>query len=106
MRSGRGGDHRVKNTSIIHTPKQPQQCPPCLTKMVFRAECSLQSQRRVREVSSRMRLCCTGSTQTLDLPTTGRLYEKCLELLAGADIQFRRQNRLDVALVQNHPMAL
>ena len=29
-----------------------------------------------------------------------------MELLAGADIQFRRQNRLDVALVQNHPMAL
>lgn len=36
----------------------------------------------------------------------GRLYEKCLELLSGADIQFKRQNRLDVALVQNHPMAL
>ncbi|CAO1623467.1 unnamed protein product [Sympodiomycopsis kandeliae] len=40
------------------------------------------------------------------IPKKGRLYEKCLELLAGADIQFRRQNRLDVALVQNHPMAL
>lgn len=36
----------------------------------------------------------------------GRLHEKCLELLAGADIQFRRHNRLDVALVKNHPIAL
>lgn len=40
------------------------------------------------------------------IPKKGRLYDKCLELLAGADIQFRRQNRLDVALVHNHPMAL
>ena len=59
---------------------------------------------------------------------TGRLHEKCLELLAGdrsaqhytpnppcelltlaylgADIQFRRNNRLDVCLVVNHPIAL
>ncbi|KAI0036307.1 hypothetical protein K488DRAFT_76090 [Vararia minispora EC-137] len=37
------------------------------------------------------------------IPKKGRLHEKCLELLAGADIQFRRHNRLDVALVQNHP---
>ncbi|KAH9048744.1 ATP phosphoribosyltransferase [Lactarius hengduanensis] len=35
-----------------------------------------------------------------------RLHEKCLTLLAGADIQFRRPNRLDVCLVQNHPIAL
>ncbi|CAO1615691.1 unnamed protein product [Jaminaea pallidilutea] len=40
------------------------------------------------------------------IPKKGRLYDKCLELLSGADIQFRRQNRLDVALVHNHPMAL
>jgi ATP phosphoribosyltransferase len=40
------------------------------------------------------------------IPKKGRLYEKCLELLSGADIQFRRQSRLDVALVMNHPMAL
>lgn len=38
--------------------------------------------------------------------TTGRLYEKCLELLGGADIQFKRQHRLDVALVGNFHMAL
>ncbi|KZV62429.1 HisG-domain-containing protein [Peniophora sp. CONT] len=37
------------------------------------------------------------------IPKKGRLHEKCLELLAGADIQFRRHNRLDVALVKNHP---
>ena len=38
--------------------------------------------------------------------SAGRLYEKCLELLQGADIQFKRQHRLDVALVQNMPIAL
>ncbi|THH16174.1 hypothetical protein EW146_g4432 [Bondarzewia mesenterica] len=40
------------------------------------------------------------------IPKKGRLHEKCLELLVGADIQFRRHNRLDVALVLNHPIAL
>ncbi|KAJ9104319.1 hypothetical protein QFC19_003959 [Naganishia cerealis] len=40
------------------------------------------------------------------IPKKGRLHEKCLELLAGADIKFNRQHRLDVALVQNHPIAL
>lgn len=40
------------------------------------------------------------------IPKKGRLYEKCLEILAGADIQFKRQHRLDVALVQNFPIAL
>jgi len=40
------------------------------------------------------------------IPKKGRLHEKCLSILAGADIQFRRNNRLDVCLVQNHPMAL
>ncbi|KAI0312931.1 ATP phosphoribosyltransferase [Amylostereum chailletii] len=40
------------------------------------------------------------------IPKKGRLHDKCLELLAGADIQFRRHQRLDVALVQNHPIAL
>ncbi|KDN37537.1 putative ATP phosphoribosyltransferase [Tilletiaria anomala UBC 951] len=40
------------------------------------------------------------------IPKKGRLYEKCLELLQGADIQFKRQHRLDVALVQNLPIAL
>ncbi|EGN97826.1 hypothetical protein SERLA73DRAFT_182583 [Serpula lacrymans var. lacrymans S7.3] len=40
------------------------------------------------------------------IPKKGRLYEKCLEILSGADIQFRRHNRLDVCLVMNHPIAL
>ncbi|KAK0543526.1 ATP phosphoribosyltransferase (ATP-PRTase) (ATP-PRT) [Tilletia horrida] len=40
------------------------------------------------------------------IPKKGRLYEKCLELLSGADIQFKRAHRLDVALVQNLPIAL
>ena len=36
----------------------------------------------------------------------GRLQEPCLELLKGADIQFRRHNRLDIALCLNLPIAL
>ncbi|KDQ49912.1 hypothetical protein JAAARDRAFT_613222 [Jaapia argillacea MUCL 33604] len=40
------------------------------------------------------------------IPKKGRLHEKCLELLAGADIQFRRHHRLDVCLVKNHSIAL
>ncbi|TYJ54315.1 ATP phosphoribosyltransferase [Cryptococcus floricola] len=40
------------------------------------------------------------------VPKKGRLNEKCLELLAGADIKYNRAHRLDVALVQNMPIAL
>ncbi|KAJ6631324.1 ATP phosphoribosyltransferase [Mycena sp. CBHHK59/15] len=40
------------------------------------------------------------------IPKKGRLHEKCLNILAGADIQFRRHNRLDVCLVLNHNIAL
>ncbi|GAA5919628.1 hypothetical protein JCM6882_006881 [Rhodosporidiobolus microsporus] len=40
------------------------------------------------------------------IPKKGRLYEKCLQLLSGADIQFTRSHRLDVCLVRNHNMAL
>lgn len=40
------------------------------------------------------------------VPKKGRLYEKCIELLNGADIKYNRAHRLDVALVQNHPIAL
>lgn len=36
----------------------------------------------------------------------GRLQQAVLDLLAGSDIQFRRDNRLDIALVKNHPIAL
>jgi len=40
------------------------------------------------------------------VPKKGRLHEKCLELLNGADIQFRRHHRLDVCLCLNLPIAL
>lgn len=40
------------------------------------------------------------------LTSEGRLYEKCCALLSGADIQFRRLNRLDIALSTNLPVAL
>lgn len=40
------------------------------------------------------------------IPKKGRLAEKCLELLSGADIQFSRSHRLDVCLVTNHDIAL
>lgn len=36
----------------------------------------------------------------------GRLNHATLSLLEGADIQFRRENRLDIALVKNLPIAL
>jgi len=40
------------------------------------------------------------------IPKKGRLHEKCIQILAGADIQYRRHNRLDICLVMNHPIAL
>ncbi|KAF8158457.1 hypothetical protein B0H34DRAFT_708931 [Crassisporium funariophilum] len=40
------------------------------------------------------------------IPKKGRLHEKCLTLLSGADVQFRRHNRLDVCLSLNHHIAL
>ncbi|ODV80560.1 ATP phosphoribosyltransferase (ATP-PRTase) (ATP-PRT) [Suhomyces tanzawaensis NRRL Y-17324] len=40
------------------------------------------------------------------VPKKGRLYEKCCNLMNGADIQFRRSNRLDIALSTNLPIAL
>ncbi|KAI9374348.1 muts domain V-domain-containing protein [Aspergillus egyptiacus] len=36
----------------------------------------------------------------------GRLQQATLDLLSGCDIQFRRENRLDLALVKNLPIAL
>lgn len=36
----------------------------------------------------------------------GRLNQAALNLLEGADILFRRENRLDIALVRNLPIAL
>ncbi|KAG6040664.1 hypothetical protein E4U41_007517 [Claviceps citrina] len=40
------------------------------------------------------------------IPKKGRLNQAALNLLEGADIQFRRENRLDIALVKNLPIAL
>lgn len=40
------------------------------------------------------------------VPKKGRLQTACLDLLSGSDIQFRRENRLDIALVKNLPIAL
>ncbi|KAF8601392.1 HisG-domain-containing protein [Ceratobasidium sp. AG-I] len=40
------------------------------------------------------------------IPKKGRLHEKALALLAGADIQFTRSHRSDVCLVHNHNIAL
>ncbi|KAF9522595.1 ATP phosphoribosyltransferase [Crepidotus variabilis] len=40
------------------------------------------------------------------IPKKGRLYDKCISLLAGADIKFRRHHRLDVCVALNHNVAL
>ncbi|CAG8954373.1 hypothetical protein HYFRA_00005998 [Hymenoscyphus fraxineus] len=40
------------------------------------------------------------------VPKKGRLLQAALNLLEGADIQFRRESRLDIALVRNFPIAL
>ncbi|CAE6436205.1 hypothetical protein ACGC1H_005715 [Rhizoctonia solani] len=40
------------------------------------------------------------------IPKKGRLYEKSIKLLQGADIQYTRSHRLDVALVRNLNIAL
>ena len=40
------------------------------------------------------------------VPKKGRLQQACLDLLSGSDIQFTRQNRQDIALALNLPLAL
>ena len=40
------------------------------------------------------------------IPKKGRLNAQVLKLLAGADIQFHRSNRLDIALSTNFPLAM
>lgn len=42
----------------------------------------------------------------LTIDSEGRLQQSTLDLLAGCDIQFRRETRLDIALVKNLPIAL
>ena len=46
------------------------------------------------------------SAPAYDFHPEGRLQQATLDLLAGSDIQFRRETRLDIALVKNHPIAL
>ena len=41
-----------------------------------------------------------------DKKIEGRLQQATLDLLSGSDIQFRRETRLDIALVKNLPIAL
>src|SRR5271156_4877007 len=40
------------------------------------------------------------------VPKKGRLQAACFDLLSGSDIQFRRETRLNIALVKNLPIAL
>ncbi|KAK5050861.1 ATP phosphoribosyltransferase (ATP-PRTase) (ATP-PRT) [Exophiala bonariae] len=40
------------------------------------------------------------------VPKKGRLQSATLDLLSGSDVQFRRETRLDIALVKNLPLAL
>lgn len=42
----------------------------------------------------------------IDPHIEGRLQQATLDLLSGSDIQFRRETRLDIALVKNLPIAL
>lgn len=68
-----------------------------VSKAVF---CSL-SPRVSRFCSSDCR--CDDDANVL---VEGRLNAATLNLLEGADVQFRRENRLDIALVKNLPIAL
>ena len=43
---------------------------------------------------------------SISQPPEGRLQQATLDLLSGSDIQFRRETRLDIALVKNHDIAL
>lgn len=40
------------------------------------------------------------------IPKKGRLYEKCIDMLKGAGIDFRREPRLDIALCVGLPITL
>ncbi|KAL9588818.1 MAG: hypothetical protein Q9203_002370 [Teloschistes exilis] len=60
---------------------------------------------RTRDCAPPFALQITSQTLT-DNITEGRLQHATLDLLAGSDIQFRRDHRLDIALAKNHPIAL
>ncbi|KAG8796389.1 hypothetical protein FRC12_024565 [Ceratobasidium sp. 428] len=42
----------------------------------------------------------------LAVPKKGRLHDKCIDMLRGADLQFTKSNRLDICIVKNLPIAL
>lgn len=42
----------------------------------------------------------------LAVPKKGRLHEKCIQLLAGAGLQYDRPHRLDVAHCTNLPLTI
>ena len=42
----------------------------------------------------------------LAIPKKGRLFDKCSNILKGAGIRYRRQNRLDVAESSNLPVTI
>ncbi|RKP01103.1 hypothetical protein CXG81DRAFT_12397 [Caulochytrium protostelioides] len=47
-----------------------------------------------------------GERLLFAVPKKGRLHQRCLQLLEGADIQFHRKNRLDIATSTNLPLTL
>ncbi|CAG8563466.1 5026_t:CDS:2 [Paraglomus occultum] len=53
------------------------------------------------DLASQLRGCLS-----LAVPKKGRLHEQCLSLLKGADLVFRRKNRLDIAMVQKLPVVI
>jgi ATP phosphoribosyltransferase len=53
-----------------------------------------------------VRLYQVQSSNKLTRAAEGRLHTHTIELLQGADIQFHRHNRLDIALCKNLPIAL
>ena len=59
--------------------------------------CSLRKMDLVNHLSDRL---------LFAVPKKGRLQQATLDLLSGSDIQFKRESRLDIALVKNLPIAL
>ena len=81
-------------------------CSPSTTIISFVGEDQFEKAAKSQDMSNLLQPEALEGRMLFAIPKKGRLYEKCLELLQGADIQFKRAHRLDVALVQNHPIAL
>ena len=108
--------------SIANEPQFVQRIASVLSLLVCRRRQASSSKYSLRKhVTHPLRLRCRNcfalrtckTASCLQFPRrvgryayTGRLYETCLTLLNGADIQFKRAHRLDVALVKNLPIAL